>query len=307
MRAAWAVNSMARIWQRLQQPSREMHYAPSQSTKSSATVSSDSLENKSLPFIEVGTGGTTEVSEEIANYLRTKSGPKRTPANFTRTKPTDNWNWPKNVDEWHENQIAKNILEVISKKIAMSSFIGLMASDAINPTSLSRLLITTSHHAAQDCSTLILSGDLPLPVGMPKQPGIREYLTGSVSIQDICHPCADGKAALLTGGYLDVSGLFSFQENTYLGLLKALKRRYSLSISAFHQTTISSLSTTYLGESEGVFAVAREGEDSLVERWQKAIAHQGINYLGWIVFKSEAISPVQSNSWESPSAWRQAG
>lgn len=299
---------MARLWERLQDPnldSRGNHFSFPITSSTSCT---HSVDTGPLSFIEVGKGKPADASDDILHFLNLKNRSQTNSEYLDKARNSRKWNWPSGLSEWTENEIASNMLDVISKKLPSSAVVGLMASDSIEHFSLAKMQIAATYRACQEgCTTLMISGDLPLPIGMPKHLGIRDYLAGKASLHDILHFSVDGKTALLTDGNHHDSGHFCLQENTYLGLLKSIRRRFNLVLSGFQQSIANSLTTTFLGESDGVFVVAHEGEDGIVERWQKALTHQGITYLGWITFKSTLISHAQSHPCQSPSDWRQAG
>lgn len=301
---------MARVWQRLQDfPSAgdpaERDQAPLvESAPKGGTDPGDST----LPFIEVGVGGSADASTDVRAHMKGRSPSGTTRINRQKTRNAQGWHWPDGITAWPEIQIVRNILDTIATRVEGSALVGYVASESISTTTLTRLLVAISHQAAKDdCPTLLVSGDLPIPVGMPKAEGIRDHLAGKASINDVCHVSADGKAALLSGGCHHAHGPFDLQVNTFQGMLKTLRRHYSLIIGEIHQSQANSLSTTFLDESDGAFVVAAEGEDFIVERWQRAMAHQGITYLGWIVVKSTATCPSQSNPWQSHTDWPRAG
>jgi len=299
---------MARIWERLQDPPGDSLVSSSAPSIISST-SNICFENSfHLPFIEVGNGKPIVASNEILNYLNIRNNSKD---HFSRTGKINDfhgWNWPTGLLEWTENEIAKIILDVICRKLSNNSLVGFVASDSIEPSTLAKMQMATTYLAAQEgLKSLLLSADFPLPIGMPKYLGIWEYLVGKASLHDIINFSIDGKAALITEGSQPDSIHFCFQENTYLGLLKSIRRRFNLVLSGFDQCITNTFATTFFAESDGIFIVANEGEDSFVDRWQKSLLHQGMTYLGWIRFKSQFTSHAQSRPSQSPFDWRQAG
>ena len=299
---------MARIWERLQDPLGDSGVNLSSPPISSSTLNFNLENSFPLPFIEVGNGKPTVASDEILSYLNIRNISKD---QFSRTgKGNDfhRWNWPTGLNEWTEKEIAKNIIDVICKKLPNTSLVGFVASDSIEPSTLAKIQIASTYQAGQEgIKSLLISGGLPLPIGMPKYLGIWEYLAGKASLHDITNFSNDGKAALITEGNQPDSIHFCFQENTYLGLLKSIRRRFNLVLSGFYQCFANTFATTFFAESDGVFIVANEGEDYFVDRWQKSLLHQGITYLGWIRFKSQFTSHAQSRPSQSPIDWRQAG
>ena len=300
---------MARLWKRLQEPTDK----PEQIVPSSAAQTSFSClkpnEDSPMQFIEVGNGFTQEASQDIIAHLKSKKNSKPNSKHSVQPQSAKLWHWPNDLPEWPEHQVTNNILDIVARKLPNNSTFGFVASDSIIQSSLIKLMISISWRASlEGCNSALIAGDLPLPAGMPSYLGIREYLAGKASADDICSLSSDGMATLVTAGNLNGAlGHYTLQENTYLGLLKAFRRRFSLVISGFYQNNMTTITSTFLSESDGIFIVAEEGEESIVEKWQKMLAHHSVTYLGWISFRSQITSPGLSLPWQSPSDRRRVG
>lgn len=306
--AALAARKMARMWERLQDRPAHTEEAPLPVPGASLDLLDRSTNNIALPFIEVGKGGPTFASDDILDHLKTRSTPKNHSTKSVYGKESHKWNWPNDMNDWVESEISKDILEVIFRKLPTASLVGFIVSDSIESLILAKLQMATIYRASQDgCDSLLISDNLPLTFGLPNSIGIQQYLDGKASFEDIASFSVDGKAALITDGCQTRPIHFRLQENTYLGLLKIIKRRFKLVLGGFHCGIDNSFNATFLDEADGVFIVANEVEEHIVERWHRVLITQGITYLGWIIINSQFTSPAQSRPWQSPSDSRRVG